>query len=141
MRGTARSSLVLLLACTVLGAPRPAFAASRSLEVLHPFTAAGGQPMGNLVRDSNGVLYGTTRRDGISLGSVYSLTPDGSGGFIHKTLHVFTVGEGFYPEAGLTLASDGLLYGTTSGGQESAGIVFRISTDGQNFSILHTFWS
>jgi uncharacterized repeat protein (TIGR03803 family) len=61
---------------------------------------------------------------------------------------VFTSAEGLFPRWGVTLASDGFLYGTTSGNIYTdstcyhldglCGAVFRISTSGQ-MTLLHVF--
>src|SRR5690349_11517086 len=100
MGRTKRRSFILLCGIGVLiGEFAKGSAPSRSLEVLHAFTAAGGESMGNLVRAADGTLYGTSRADGISLGTVFALTPDGMGGFTHRTLHAFNGAEGIYPEA------------------------------------------
>lgn len=57
-------------------------------------------------------------------------------------LHRFTAGsnDGASPYSELTLGADGVLYGTTwSGGENAAGIVFRMNQDGGGFGILHYF--
>ena len=51
---------------------------------------------------------------------------------IFSVIHTFTAGEGSGSPGGLTLASDGDLYGTTTGGP---GHIFRVSP----FETLHTF--
>src|SRR5262245_19911924 len=44
------------------------------------------------------------------------------------------------PVAGLVLARDGFLYGTTpSGGAQNGGTVFKIATNGTGFSLLYSF--
>jgi uncharacterized repeat protein (TIGR03803 family) len=56
-------------------------------------------------------------------------------------LHSFgaTSGDGLLPNAGLTQASDGSLYGTTArGGAFGAGTVFKITTSGAEM-VLHSF--
>ena len=46
------------------------------------------------------------------------------------------------PDAALTQASNGALYGTTySGGASNAGSIFTLSTSGGGYSILHSFKS
>src|SRR5262252_620683 len=54
-------------------------------------------------------------------------------------LHSFNGAEGATPDAGLVLASDGNLYGTTfDGGGNGSGAVFKISPHG-NLTTLHSF--
>ncbi len=60
----------------------------------------------------------------------------------YAVLHSFVSGfvDGSTPYAGLIQGQDGGLYGTTSsGGPTLAGILFRISTDGSRYEILHNF--
>ena len=55
------------------------------------------------------------------------------------TLHSFDSTDGFYPYAGLVLATNGDFYGTTAnGGAHSYGTVFRITTEG-TLTTLHSF--
>ena len=100
--------------------------------------ADGGNPAAGLVQDSQGNLYGTTSGDGgaTSWGTVFKLTPGG----VYTVLHIFTpsTGDGGTPFAGLTLASDGNLYGTTLVGGIGVGTVFKITPAG-NESVLYTF--
>ena len=44
------------------------------------------------------------------------------------------------PYTGVTQGPDGLLYGTTRrGGNNNAGVVYRIATDGSGYTVLHHF--
>jgi len=56
-------------------------------------------------------------------------------------LHAFKGSpDGAYPWAGVILASDGNLYGTTlRGGQFSKGTVYRVSPSGGGYAIIHNF--
>jgi uncharacterized repeat protein (TIGR03803 family) len=97
--------------------------------------ADGSAPVAGLVMDANGNLYGTTSDVGASevYGTVFRLTPDGSGGYTETVLHNFASGpnDGANPTAGLVLDAQGNLFGTTSsGGGASAGTVFELSPDG-----------
>src|SRR5687768_6097407 len=70
-------------------------------------------PLGpnELVRGSDGALYGTTREGGPVAGAVFNINADGSG---FRTLHNF-VWDGFYP-AGALVSAGGVLYGVTNMG-------------------------
>jgi uncharacterized repeat protein (TIGR03803 family) len=94
----------------------------------------GAQPLGNLVADRKGNLYGTTSSGGIqSCGTVFRISPDGT----EKTLFSFNTAtrayhKGVQPFAGLTIDHDGNLFGTTSfaGGtrkHSGQGTVFEIN--------------
>jgi len=95
----------------------------------------GAVPNGTLVQGSDGNIYGTTLRGGISgtggmgavssFGTVFQLTPSGA----LTTLYRFNPqGEaGIYPADTLAAGSDGNLYGaTTSGGPNGDGTIFRL---------------
>jgi uncharacterized repeat protein (TIGR03803 family) len=94
--------------------------------------SAGAEPFGGLIFDGAGNLYGTTETGGTyNLGSVFELTPNGSG-WTEKVLHSFKGGnDGKYPFSPLTFDSAGNLYGTTSaGGAHNGGTVFELSPNG-----------
>lgn len=111
-------------------------------EVLKSFTASvtqGAHPVGSLVQGSDGSIYGTTGSGGASgAGVVFKMDPDGSA---FSVLHSFeTVASGTTTtQAGLLLASDGLLYGTLSSGtaENGGGGVFRVGTDGTGYALIH----
>ena len=99
--------------------------------------ADGASPMGSLVFDSAGSLYGTTDFGGSSgQGTVFRLSPP-SGGFgpwTETVLWSFSGGaDGANPVAGLAIDSAGALYGTTkAGGASGAGTVFRLKPSTQS---------
>jgi len=72
---------------------------------------------GNLIRDGEGNLYGTTYCDGAhGDGSVFKLTPI-NGGWTYTTLYSFTGGsDGYWPSSNLVMDASGNLYGTSSQG-------------------------
>lgn len=112
-------------------------------QVLHAFAgfaSDGGRPWASVIPDGSGYLYGTTISGGSSYGgTVFRIRSDGSG---FQFLHAFVGGanDGSGPEAPLVLDRAGNLYGTTSGGGPSnRGTVFRVSSDGTGFQLLHTF--
>jgi uncharacterized repeat protein (TIGR03803 family) len=100
----------------------------------------GASPNGGLVQGTDGNFYGTTRWNGPGAkyyGTVFRITPAGS----LATLHAFTWTDGATPEAGLLLATDGSLYGTTSVGgatNPTNGTLFSITERGR-FTTLDDF--
>jgi uncharacterized repeat protein (TIGR03803 family) len=104
----------------------------------------GAQPLGGVIFDAAGNLFGTTQ-DGwdSSIGTVFELTPTGGGGWTEQVLHNFN-GDGYDPEAGLVMDNAGNLYGTTGGGNQDYpyGTVFELSpTVGGEWTakVLHSF--
>lgn len=104
----------------------------------------GWMPVGGLLLDSTGNLYGTTYLGGssascgypVGCGTVYKIDPSGS-----KTLlHSFAGGtDGVGPRGTLIMDSDGKLYGTTYGGEWGPlGNVFSMDASG-NATVLHNF--
>jgi uncharacterized repeat protein (TIGR03803 family) len=113
--------------------------------VLYNFTGGsdGGGPEAGVVIDGEGNLYGTTFQGGfihgckgIGCGVVFKLAPDGT----ETVLHSFgSANDGSEPWAGVILAKNGDLYGTTySGGANLYGTVFRVSPSGTE-RILYSF--
>ena len=107
--------------------------------VLYTFTGGtdGSLPIGGVVLDGAGNLYGTAANGGdpnCHCGTVFKLTPSG-GGWTFTILHSFTgFKDGASPAGILTLAGSVLL-GTTVGGSQGCGnagcgTVFKLSTSG-----------
>jgi uncharacterized repeat protein (TIGR03803 family) len=124
--------------------------------VIHTFTSApdGSTPMGNLVMDGAGNLYGTTEYGGsgcpgfYGCGTVFELSPSGSGTWTETILYDFAAGtDGNYPEAGVISDSAGNLYGTTAFGGNSGcntlgcGTVFELTNSAGTWTktILYVF--
>jgi uncharacterized repeat protein (TIGR03803 family) len=97
--------------------------------ILHAFTdfAGGVFPVGGLAFDRTGNIYGVTSFGGAACGCgvVYELRRGRAGTWHYEVLHEFTGGDGVQPIAGLTIDSEGNLYGTTNGGG-GGGVVFEI---------------
>ena len=114
--------------------------------VLHSFQASEGTfPVGGLIFDPSGNLIGTTEEGGLGGydGSVFELSPS-NGGWTFSLLHLFdfSKGEGVDPFAGMTMGSDGNLYGTTlGGGYYDDGTVFRLVYSGGywTYQTLYSF--
>jgi uncharacterized repeat protein (TIGR03803 family) len=93
----------------------------------------GSSPIGNLVIDSKGDLFGVTEYGGTGEGGngggvVYELTPNSQGQWTETIIHTFQGGsDGALPLAGLIFDQRGNLYGTTSGESNiGAGTVFEL---------------
>ena len=109
---------------------------------LHTFSSSVGTP--TLVQGRDGALYGTTEYGaagaGDGYGTVFKLNTDGTG---YAVLHAFDAWDAsgvYLPAAPLVQGSDGFLYGSTErGGTNRLGVVFRITTDGGDYALLHHF--
>jgi uncharacterized repeat protein (TIGR03803 family) len=111
----------------------------------------GSAPVGGLVADRNGNLYGTTGTGGSytdcspfgqTCGVVFELTPS-AGSWTESVLYTFTGGaDGGEPLAGLAIDAQGNLYGTTAiGGTFGNGTVFMLSFASGSWSesVLYSF--
>ncbi len=119
--------------------------------VLHLFTGNDGwAPVGPLVADKAGNLYGTTAYGGLcsqlGCGVVFEVLRGNGDNWTFRVLHYFNVTDGANPYAGLIFDSKGNLYGTTSGGGNNAceggcGVVFELSPDDKSWTetVLYTF--
>jgi uncharacterized repeat protein (TIGR03803 family) len=112
-----------------------------NFNMVHRFPCGGDPcPRGSspisLVQDAKGNLFGVAGGGGdAGQGAIFEITAAHE----FKILHSFTGGELALGDAGLTLANDGNIYGTTQG-INGFGDIFRITPDGA-YSILHTFLS
>jgi uncharacterized repeat protein (TIGR03803 family) len=95
--------------------------------VLHSFDK-GGFPVGTLVFDQTGNLYGAAAGGGTEgVGIVFKLTPSQSGSWTQSVLHSFTHESGYDPEAGVILDTSGNLYGTAAYLYAGYGVVYEIT--------------
>ena len=104
-----------------------------SESILHTFQGDpdGATPIGSLIFDSSGNLYGTTSSGGTLSGTVFELTPNGNGTWNESILYTFDDADGSRPSAGLIFANGGDLFGTTStGGIFGAGTLFQLEQNG-----------
>ena len=120
------------------------------LTTLHYFTGPpdGAAPVGEMIEDSNGNFYGTTREGGekcgqssYGCGTIFKITKHGELTILHRFNP--TIGEGRFPEAGLVQGRDGSFHGTTSEGGNTknaydSGTVFKITPAGE-FITAHSF--
>ena len=111
--------------------------------VLYSFTGGddGGTPENGVAFDSAGNLYGTTSVGGSGYGTVYELSPSGSG-WTETTLYAFTGGaDGASPIGGVAVDAQGDLYGTASSGGTGAGTAWELSPSNGEwaFTLLYSF--
>jgi uncharacterized repeat protein (TIGR03803 family) len=144
----------LFLACLIAAASP---AAAQKEWTVYSFAADGSQgigPLGSLIPDNDGNLYGTTTGGGaFGPGTVYELVrpvPPKTG-WTEKVLYSFTGGaDGGSPYGGLVFDNMGNLYGTTTSGglvcndAPGCGVVFELSppaTTGSPWteSVLYSF--
>src|SRR6266851_1670139 len=121
------------------------------------YCADGYQPLGGLIMDGAGNLYGTTRQGDNNPGTcafaggcgvVFELTPDATGtAWTETVLHSFfcsNCADGANPAPGLIMDGAGNLYGTTTtGGATGGGTVFQLtpSDTGWSETVLYSFCS
>jgi uncharacterized repeat protein (TIGR03803 family) len=122
-----------------------AFAAPTETVLLTFSLTNGGVPLGGLISDGKGNLYGTTEIGGDDLsGTVFELSPSG-GGWIQTVLYSFNASsgaDGSEPYGGVIFDRAGNLYGTTySGGTYYEGSVYELSPSngGWTESVIYSF--
>lgn len=112
----------------------------------------GSYPMGRLIIDGNGNLYGTTYLGGANnAGTIYQLKRNGTS-YTESVVHHFGGGnDGANPTSGLVADAAGNGYGTTYyggtnkncaafGGVFSCGTVYQISAkNGTTYNVIHNF--
>ena len=136
-----RTTLICFVAALFCGgALSPLCAQSNTFNLLYTFTSTNGDgvgPFGGLIISSN-TLYCTTDLGGSAhAGTVFSINADGSG---ISNLSSFPGGDGGVGSTFGVTISDNTLFGTTSGGGSgNSGTVFRLNTDGSDFTNLYDF--
>jgi uncharacterized repeat protein (TIGR03803 family) len=114
---------------------------SSTLTTLYSFTGGtdGQDPVGGLIVDTSGNLYGTTFAGGANnVGAVFEL-PKGAGTV--TTLASFNSTDGDEPEADLVRDSSGNLYGTTAqgGSPKGDGTIFEVVKGSGTITVLYNF--
>ena len=126
--------LAFVLAITVL----PVAGWAQALVTLHSFAQGNGvTPLGSIVRDSAGNIYGETEYgEGNSYyyGEIYKISADGTFSIPHQFCSEPNCADGANPWGGLIMGSDGNIWGTT------LGTVFKMSLAG-DLTTVYTFCS
>lgn len=98
----------------------------------------GITPEGNLIETSPGKLYGVTRSGGANTAGVlyeYDLTAN-----TYNIKHNFNSSSGAGEKAGLTIGSNGNIYGCTAfGGSNNSGVLFEYNPTTSAFTVLVNF--
>jgi uncharacterized repeat protein (TIGR03803 family) len=117
------------------------------------YNTDGANPSSGLILAGN-TLYGTAEFGGpfegwtgSGDGTVFAVNTDGTGfrnlhdftAMTYNSIDQYTNSDGAHPVGGLSV-SDSILYGIAQiGGSDSLGTVFKVSTNGTGFTVLHTF--
>ena len=143
-----RSTMMLaVFSVLLLGATHLAQAQTEA--VLYSFggNPDGANPESRLTADSAGNLYGTTNSGGLGSGTVFELSPNGSGGWTETVLYNFcsesNCADGANPTyAYVTFDKQGNLYGTAyAGGANGYGVVYKLTPgqSGWTETVLYSF--
>lgn len=113
-------------------------AANGTYTVLRTFNVSkdGEWPVGTLLRDKSGNLFGIAGGGGANTGgTVFEYSASGS----FSVLHAFAGSDGFQPVGNLIADKAGNIYGATnSGGADQYGTVYKLATDG-TLTTLYSF--
>src|SRR5437879_3305815 len=105
---------------------------------VHSFNSSGfsGNPLYvAMTQGRDGKLYGTTEGTTLDFGSVFRLQTTGAA----SDVYVLDGTQGEIPDAGVTLGTDGSLYGTIfEGGSGGFGVLFKVTPSG-SYTVLHDF--
>jgi uncharacterized repeat protein (TIGR03803 family)/VCBS repeat-containing protein len=117
-----------------------------SITTLFAFSGNDGQwPFGDLVRGSDGNVYGTTQGGGGGGGTTCGDVYNGCGTVFRVSVsgtvsmvHAFDGTAGVGPVSGLTQGTDGNFYGTNSEGGNGCGTAYRMTLSG-TVTLIHAF--
>jgi len=133
--GSRTCALFLLCVTTAITSPAQTFTTLKNFNYTD-----GDDPQGGLVQATDGNLYGTTYGGGAEgAGTVFKITPSGTLTTVYSFCAQSDCPDGEFPYAALVQATNGSLYGTTTGGGANGdGTVFKITTGGA-LTTLHSF--
>lgn len=116
-----------------------------TFEELHEFGSDGGyatrgmEPFDGLTIGADGAFYGTAQLGGLPIedpdrsGVIFRMDGAGKKMAVVKTFSAASNGlGGIQPRSALLKASDGKLYGTTIGGANRLGTIFRFAPKGES---------
>ena len=98
----------------------------------------GLNPTAQLLEQPDGFFYGVAPYEGdYGFGTLFKLKKDGSD---FAVVHHFQQESGANPSSSVIAGTDGFLYGVTEmGGAYNNGVIYRVKTDGSNYTALHHF--
>lgn len=113
----------------------PGAGGAYSATLLYAFTGGtdGEQPLGGVVLDKAGNIYGTTQSGGaFDEGVLFEVSPNADGTWSENVIHSFgsSSSDGVTPDSNLLIDASGNLYGVTPGGGSGtyrSGTVFEFS--------------
>lgn len=137
---------VYVSGCGVVYALTPGSGGAWNFRLLYQFSSGtdAQNPVGNLVRDAAGNVYGAAQYGGSNgFGAVYKLSLVG-GKITESVIYSFTnTPDGANPGAGLSMDAAGNIWGTTgAGGTGNYGTVFRLTPNSDETwteSVIHSF--
>ncbi len=142
--GSLRAPLLFLM----LVAATAATSSAQTFKTLYNFCSVtsgagycldGQNPSSSLVQGANGNLYGTTTNGGTANdGTVFEITTAGKLTTIYNFCSQASCADGYGPQGGLVLATNGSFYGVTISGGSGYGTVFKITSAGK-LTTLHSF--
>ena len=144
-----RAACVVFLLCAATAITSPAATKFKSL-VSFNLTDGLNPDLMSVVQGLDGNLYGTTVYGGVNktcntkqigCGTVFKIATGGNLTTLYSFCSKTNCTDGAYPIGGLTLATNGDLYGTTSaGGANGYGMVFKVSPQG-TLTTVYSFCS
>jgi uncharacterized repeat protein (TIGR03803 family) len=110
-----------------------------NFQIIYTFNnlAQGYWPLGSLVEDATGALYGITTSSTFGYGTIFKINKDGSNYTILREAVPPT--DFFNPVNGLILQGGYLYASYPYGGANGNGGILRIKTDGTGYQVLHAF--
>jgi len=144
--GGSGTCTVYVSGCGVVYALTPGSGRAWNFRLLYQFSSGtdAQNPVGNLVRDAAGNVYGAAQYGGSNgFGAVYKLSLSG-GRVTESVIYSFTnMPDGANPGAGLSMDAAGNIWGTTgAGGTGNYGTVFRLTPNSDGTwtgSVIHSF--
>jgi uncharacterized repeat protein (TIGR03803 family) len=132
-----RLGIAFVLVFTIAGTAIPAHAQTYKVLYVAPGAPGVQNPLGAIAQGRNGDLYSVSSNGGTFYGTIFRFTPAGATKVINDI--------GYFPWGGITLGTDGNLYGqdgdggdTGNCGLAAGGQVYKVKPSGV-VTVLHNF--